>query len=490
MGLLALYVPIVSATDDIGCYYPPGGNWYMMQSSAGFKTTQFGYDGTVPVVGDFNGDGIDDIGCYYAPGGNWYMMHSTAGFKTAQFGYGGTVPVVGDFDGDGIDDIGCYYAPGGNWYMMQSSAGFKIAQFGYRGTVPMAGDFDVDGKDDIGCYFASGGNWYMMQSSVGFKTAQFGYGGTVPVVGDFDGDGNKTYLVVDLSSGPSSTNYPISYLASVPTNGWTDEFKTTNLVFRLIPAGTFTMGSPSNELGRFPNEVQHQVTISQPFYIGVFEVTQKQWERVMGNYPSYYTNLTHQDSRPVEHVNYYAIRGTTLGTNWPASRSVDANSFMGSLRARTGMTFDLPTESQWEYAGRAGTVTALNSGQNLTNTNSDAADAAMNAVGRNWYNGGSVGFTRNGDTSVGSAKVGSYVPNAWGLYDIHGNVGEWCLDWYGTYPDTVTDPLGPTSGVICVVRGGSWHGYPSNGRSATRSDVYPIFAFGFIGFRAALSPGP
>ena len=293
------------------------------------------------------------------------------------------------------------------------------------------------------------------------------------------------YLVIDLSGGSAATNYPVSYLSAVPVGGWTDDYKTTKMVFRRIPAGTFTMGSPTNELGRSSDETQHQVTLSQGFYVGVFPVTQREWERVMGSWPSYFNNATYRDARPVEQVSYDDIRGSSAGAGWPANGIVDATSFMGTLRAKTGLAFDLPTESQWEYAGRAGTTTALNSGYNLTNVNSDAN---MAAVGRYWYNGGS-GYTQNGDTTVGTAKVGSYLPNQWGLYDMHGNVWEWCQDWYGTYPGTVIDPKGATTGSARVFRGGSW-GYDAGGcRVANRGYCDPGFASYIVGFRVVLPSG-
>ena len=299
--------------------------------------------------------------------------------------------------------------------------------------------------------------------------------------------GAGDYLIVDLSAGPSASSYPVSYLTGVPAGGWTDDYKTTKMVFRRIPAGTFIMGSPTNELGRYSDEVQHQVTLTQPFYMGVFEVTQKQWERVMGTWPSYFNNASYRDARPVEQVSYNDIRGASAGVGWPANGNVDATSFMGLLRARTGKAFDLPTESQWEYAGRAGTTTALNSGYNLSSTSSDAH---MSAVGRYWYNGGS-GYTQNGDTSVGTAKVGSYLPNSWGLYDIHGNVWDWCLDWYDAYPGTVTDPCGPSSSPYSnrVVRGGGWGDDASYCRVGFRLNGDPGDADIGMGFRVALPPG-
>ena len=290
------------------------------------------------------------------------------------------------------------------------------------------------------------------------------------------------YMVVDLSAWPAVTNFPVSYLDSVPFGGWSDEYKTTKLVLRRIPAGTFTMGSPINELGRDSNETQHSVTLTQPFYMGVFEVTQKQWERVMSNWPSYFTNSSRRQTRPVEQVSYNDIRGTGAGTNWPANGNVDANSFMGLMRSKTGLIFDLPTEAQWEHACRAGATNALNSGYNLTNTENDAR---MAEVGRYWYNGGS-NYTANGDTSQGTAKVGSYLPNAWGLFDMHGNAWEWCLDWYGAYSTTETDPKGVVSGSNSVVRGGSLYSYAYGCRSACRGIIFPGYRGFNFGFRVSL----
>ncbi len=261
-------IPLVGDFDgdglaDYGCYDPNGvpgsaaqGSWYLMTSSAGFKTYVFGYPGTVPVVGDFDGDGVDDFGCYDAKGipgvvapGSWYFMMSTAGFKTDRFGYPGTVPVVGDFDGDGRADYGCYddtgvrgVVPPGSWYFRMSTAGFKTYTFGYPGTVPVVGDFDGDGTDDFGCYDAVGisgsvspGQWYFMKSASGFsKLSRFGHYGAVPVIGDFDGDGRDdpglynaaglpgvsepgTWSFLRSSAGPGSTRF--GYGGTVPATG-------------------------------------------------------------------------------------------------------------------------------------------------------------------------------------------------------------------------------------------------------------------------------
>jgi formylglycine-generating enzyme required for sulfatase activity len=296
------------------------------------------------------------------------------------------------------------------------------------------------------------------------------------------------YLVIDLSGGTNASSYPVTYLSAVPEGGWTDEYKTEKLVMRLIPAGKFTMGSPTNELDRRDDETQHQVTLTKGFYIGVFEVTQRQWELVMGNRPSYFNNSAFYASRPVEQVSYYDIRENPSGVDdpavdWPASSAVNAASFMGKLRAKTGLaTFDLPTESQWEYACRAGTTNALNSGMNLTNTNSDASLAE---VGR--YQDNSRGYSQGCAPSAGTATAGTYQPNAWGLYDMHGNVEEWCLDWYGSYPGTVSDPLGAASHAHRLSRGGSWGLVAWLCRSAFRNRYYedPVNRDSDGGFRAA-----
>ena len=281
------------------------------------------------------------------------------------------------------------------------------------------------------------------------------------------------YLVVDLSEGPTATNYPVSYLTEIPSGGWTDEYKTTKLVLRCIPAGTFIMGSPENELGRNATngENQRQVTLTKNFYVGVFEVTQRQWERVMGNWYCYFVNPAYRDSRPAEWFSYANIRGNNGALDWPADNAAHEDSFIGKLRAKTGLIFDLPTEAQWEYACRAGTTTALNSGKNLT---SSTNCPNMTEVGRYKHNGGAdyLGDEQESqnDTSGGTAKVGSYLPNAWGLYDMHGNVAEWCLDWFGTNhsSDAVTDPKGPAEGEYRVFRGGSFIFDARSCRSAYR----------------------
>ena len=174
---------------DIGCYYPPGGNWYEFRSTDGFWSTVFGYAGTVPITGDFDGDARGDIGVYHAESGSWYIFKSREGFWQAQFGYAGTRPVAGDFDGDGRDDIGVYADATGKWSLWRSTEGQFDTVFGHAGTIPVVGDYDGDGRDDIGVYYPAGGSWSVFKSTEGQWDATFGYAGTIPIVGDFDGDG-------------------------------------------------------------------------------------------------------------------------------------------------------------------------------------------------------------------------------------------------------------------------------------------------------------
>ena len=306
--------------------------------------------------------------------------------------------------------------------------------------------------------------------------------------------GGAPYMVIDLSGGVDAQAYPVTYLSSIPAGGWTDEYKTTKLVLRLIPPGTFMMGSPTDELGhdwRGSNyETLHQVTLTKPFYIGVFELTQKQYTLVMGSNPSYYKG----DTRPVETVSYDTIRGTVNGAAWPAHNQVDANSFMGRLRSKVNMLFDLPTEAQWEYACRAGTTTALNSGKNITNTQTCSNMAEVGRYCRNTGDG-KGGYSQH-------TKVGMYRENAWGLYDMHGNVAEWCLDWWANNlgSSAKVDPKGASSGSYRLVRGGCWYDYNSDFagfaaacRSGYRSysyfnGTYPYGSYYYWGFRVCCLP--
>ena len=204
----------------------------------------------------------------------------------------------------------------------------------------------------------------------------------------------------------------------------------------LIPAGKFMMGDPGAD---------HEVTLTKPFYMGKYEVTQEQWEGIMGNNPS----LVKGAKLPVTDVSWN-----------------DSQDFIKKLNAKTNGGYRLPTESEWEYACRAGTTTAYSFGNSLT-----AADANF-----------------SGSSTKATKEVGSYKPNAFGLYDMHGNVWEWCEDWVAPYPEgAVTDPKGPATGDNGVLRGGSFGDADSFARSSYRFVYSPFYRDIYGGFRLARS---
>ncbi len=268
----------------------------------------------------------------------------------------------------------------------------------------------------------------------------------------------ELYCVIDLSDGPNAARWPVSYLSAVPAGGWTDEYKTTKLILRRIEAGMFI-------IGEVQTDESLRVTLTKPFYMGVFEVTQKQWELVMGWWPGSSSSSSYGrgDAYPAYCVSYNDIRGFSSGTNWPASAAVDASSFLGKLRARTGLDFDLPTEAQWEYACRAGTATTYYWG--------DAMDGAYA-----WYSSNSDSKTH---------PVGMKLPNAWGFYDMSGNVWEWCRNWFGTLAYG-TDPVGWASGSYRVLHGGSWDDNAGYCTSSYRYDGSPSYRDNINGFRLVM----
>jgi formylglycine-generating enzyme required for sulfatase activity len=232
----------------------------------------------------------------------------------------------------------------------------------------------------------------------------------------------------------------------------------TGILFRLIPAGSFTMGSPPGETDRAGNETPHQVTLTKAFYCGTYEVTQGQWEQVMGSNPSYFKGAGR--NAPVEQVSW-----------------VHCQAFVKKLCRMEGVpegTYRLLTEAEWEYACRGGTQTVFCYGNDL-----DARLANFN--GNHPYGQGGKGEPRQ--TTV---PVGSFPPNAFGLYDMHGNVWEWCQDWFGEYArGSVTDPRGPASGDAGVSRGGGWDFDARYCRSACRLRYAHAFRCLYVGLRLA-----
>ncbi len=288
--------------------------------------------------------------------------------------------------------------------------------------------------------------------------------------------GPAAYMLINISGGPDAAAYTVSYQADAPQEV-SDFYKTGRIVLRRLEAGTYAMGSPGDELGRRDEEIQHTVTLTRPFYISIYEITQAQYSNVMGAHPAYFAVGSIARTRPAEQVAWDTVRGGTWPNGVPG-----AATFMGRLRARTGLSCDLPTEAQWEYACRAGTVTALNNGQNLT---SQEQDGALDALGRYWYNGGHF-FHSNDYVNGGTAPVGMYLQNNWALYGLHGNVGEWCLDWYGNYGGDEADPAGPATGIVRVVRGGAWVDPAMYCRAASRRYAAPEGSWYDIGFRLVI----
>ena len=214
----------------------------------------------------------------------------------------------------------------------------------------------------------------------------------------------------------------------------------------LIPSGKFMMGSPAFEKGRRDNEKQYEVTITKPFYIGKYEVTQEQYEAVMGKNPSEINGA----KLPVTNV------------SWE-----DCQEFIKKLNEKTNGGYRLPKEAEWEFACRAGVRTVYFFGDKITPKDANYEDSKIGKP----------------------VAVGSYKPNKFGLYDMHGNVWEWCEAWYDDYPNgAATDPKGPATGDRRILRGGSFDGNESEARSSTRFGSSPTLRDSSNGFRLARTP--
>ena len=309
-----------------------------------------------------------------------------------------------------------------------------------------------------------------------------------------------SYMVIDVSTGSGDDAvYEVDYLNGAPANNFNeDTYKGDKIVLRRIHRGSYVAGSPSDENARKGDgrETQHPVTLSRPCYIGVFEFTQQQYFNVMGEKPS----LHKGDGdvwkfRPVENVSYNAVRGG----HWPdpSDPGPCVEGFIGKLLAKCRAKgesgqydapvagFDLPTDFQWEYACRAGTTKAFNLSDNFRNNN--ATDQLAEAK-----KAGCTAESRSTDEQTKDAHtyVGSYAPNAWGLYDMHGNVWEHCLDWMkydAAGLKQSVDPKGPATQPETdpwrLRRGGCWYDTYTSARSAFRSAAKPHESSECNGFR-------
>ena len=322
-------------------------------------------------------------------------------------------------------------------------------------------------------------------------------GGARAVVTAWALDNTPDYMAVDITAtggADTQTYYPAA--GFVPGGVTNADYKTSVLLMRKIMAKdvTWTMGSVA-EIGRTAaRETTHHVKLDSNYYIGVYLITQTQWHQIAGYNPS--SAKTDGTMRPVENVSYTDVRqgkGTektvaaATGGVYPADPYGD--SFLGLLRTKTELDFDLPSEAQWEFAARAGNGEGCwGDGSAIL---SAGEDANLNRLGR---------YSKNGGSTIGTAVVGSYAPNAWGLYDMHGNVWEWCLDWYEdnitTYGGAVNiDPAAPAktlsgaSGANRVVRGGSRFNDAGVCRAAHRDSFGPVQRNASFGFRVLCTAG-
>jgi formylglycine-generating enzyme required for sulfatase activity len=222
------------------------------------------------------------------------------------------------------------------------------------------------------------------------------------------------------------------------------------------------MGSPPREPLRGQSESQHEVTITRAFYMQTTEVTLGQWRKLMGrSWFAFFKRRKGPDHLPVFRISYH-----------------DAIAFINKLNALGEGVYRLPTEAEWEYAARAGTQTAYSWGDGIH------CSKAMFANKRGKFDKCAAYAIQRGLAADSAAPVKSFAPNPWGLYDMHGNVWEWCQDWYGPYePGRLADPAGPPEGTYRVRRGGSWFGDAEKTRSANRAYGHPDSRFRNTGFR-------
>ena len=273
-----------------------------------------------------------------------------------------------------------------------------------------------------------------------------------------------TILEPEIPSPAIGSPYPACFPEPWAAEWGEDEFGLWNAliyrgirqVFRWIPPGRFLMGSAGTEPERSSEETQHEVVLTQGYWLADTASTQALWQAVTGENPSGFSD---DPENPVERVSWNDVQTFLSRLNGDATE----------LNAR------LPTEAEWEYACRAGTTTPFSFGRNIT-------PEQVNFEGNFPYAGGKKGLYRERTVPVGSLPA-----NPWGLYEMHGNVWEWCQDWYGDYSAALaTDPMGPDTGALRVLRGGSWLGSGRLARSSFRLGLGPDSRYGSFGFRLAL----
>jgi sulfatase modifying factor 1 len=263
----------------------------------------------------------------------------------------------------------------------------------------------------------------------------------------------------------------------VPTSASQDKpiVNAVGMKFARIPAGKFLMGSPATEEHRGSDETLHEVVITREFQLGVHEVTQEQYKTVMGTNPSFFC----KEGKGKERIAGKQTTGDHPVESVSWLQAVEFCKKLGEMKKELEekRTYRLPTEAEWEYACRAGTKQAFHYGNSL-----DSYKANFNGL---IY--ASYGVPKAGPFFRCPVKIGDYDPNAFGLFDMHGNVQEWCADWYGPYdPDAKEDPQGPKEGTERVLRGGGWPHSGKSLRSAVRNHLSPGEATYSAGFRVVV----
>lgn len=431
--------------------------------------------------------------------------------------YGGAVPEVSDVEmtqaGTGREVTVTYSlsAPAVVTLDVQTNANLE-AEADDPGWTSIGGVAVCNAKGDVWKKVETGSGvirWRPDESWPGHKIAD---GGARAVVTAWALDCTPDYMVVDISSAAQAGTqryYPAADFLPGALAGQTGAvtnnpiYRTTTILMRKIMARnvTWTMGSTPAEPSRDPGkEATHLVTLTNNYYIGVFPVTQAQWALIQPDrqFPSYFSSVSDRAMRPVERVCFNELRMSANLTSvasgaeeWPGAPY--EGSFLDLLRDKTGIDFDLPSEAQWEFAARAGNGdTKRGDGSAVLE---GTVDANLSGFGRYEANGGYIDGAAPGEGASaenGTAVVGSYRPNDWGIYDTCGNVWEQCLDWY-------TDDISSLDGAVNtvstsgkrVMRGGAWNNNAGWCRPAARSSVDPSAARGnySIGFRLACRAG-
>ncbi len=342
----------------------------------------------------------------------------------------------------------------------------------FQGRVGDKEPFDLttlEGDGSVGLTLGAGEKrivWDASKDAPGTKTDDF----TIAVTAE-DVTDQADYLKLDLIT------YKMTNETSEPTD---PKAKYQQIWFRRVENGTFTMGSASNETGRSSDDLdEHNVTITKAFYIGIYELTVSQYNTIESTGDSKIT-------RP-KAIDYDSLRGITYGATWPTKSDfrVDAKSFFGLLRSKTGngIVFDLPTEAQWEMACRAkGDGTYWGSGVWNDGSAIQGTDPDTNLNDLGWYKSNS-----NDQLQI----VGDKTPNSIGLYDMHGNISELCLDYMGSDITETVDPKGPAKGKDRVAKGGAFSKdfTPDKCRQASRRGVSADTTdSGTVGVRIVLQP--